>query len=156
LTAIGYANPNVGTVGFNGRINPAILRYFGANTTAAPTTTSSTSNLLAEMDLHPLENHGAQCGSAEADVKINLAFAFNIDLEFTVNGATFIPPTVPFPLQVMSGAEAAPELSPFEDVYTLPDNSVVEISVPGGSVGAPVSTYHLLQGSVSLRAIHCC
>ena len=89
------ADPNNGNTGFDGGINSAILRYSGANTTAEPTTTSTTSNLMAETDLHPLENPGAPGGSAEADVKLNLAFAFTSDNVLTVNGATFTTPTVP-------------------------------------------------------------
>lgn len=52
------ANPNLGTTGFSGGINSAILRYSGAAATE-PTTTQSTSNPLVETNLHPTENPGA-------------------------------------------------------------------------------------------------
>ena len=48
------ANPNLGTTGFAGGINSAILRYKGAPV-AEPTTTQTTSTKpLQEPNLHPL------------------------------------------------------------------------------------------------------
>ncbi|CAA7270051.1 unnamed protein product [Cyclocybe aegerita] len=47
-----------------------------------------------------------------------------------VNGATFTSTMVPVLLQIMS-------LLPSGSVYTLPVNSVIELSIPGGSVGSP-------------------
>jgi iron transport multicopper oxidase len=53
------ANPNVGSTGFAGGINSAVLRYIGADD-ADPTTTQATpAALLLEKDLVPLENPGA-------------------------------------------------------------------------------------------------
>lgn len=51
---------------------------------------------------------------------------------------TFVPPTAPVLLQVLSGAQAAQDLLPSGSVYTLPPNKVIEISIPGGAPGAPV------------------
>jgi iron transport multicopper oxidase len=51
---------------------------------------------------------------------------------------TFVPPTLPVMLQVLSGAQAAQDLLPAGSVYSLPPNKVIEISIPGGAPGAPV------------------
>jgi len=76
--------------------------------------------------------------SGGADVNINLAIAFNAtELLFTVNGATFQPPTVPVLLQILSGAKTASELLPTGSVYTLPRNKTVELTLPGGAAGSP-------------------
>ena len=72
------ALPNVGTLSFDGGINSAILRYDGA-AEVEPTTTQSTSTaVLAETDLVPLEDLAAP-GEAVAggvDVAINFDFSF--------------------------------------------------------------------------------
>ncbi|KAK0430041.1 laccase lcc5 [Armillaria borealis] len=131
------ANPSVGTLGFEGGINSAILRYTGADS-VEPDTASFTSVLpMNETDLVPLENQGAP-GSPEAggvDVALNLALAFTTSGVFTVNGAQFIPPTTPVLLQILSGARDANDLLPEGAVYPLPVNSTIEISMPGGVVG---------------------
>ncbi|GLB41431.1 putative multicopper oxidase family protein [Lyophyllum shimeji] len=137
------AKPNVALgVDFTGGINSAILRYSGA-AVADPTTTSTSSNPMLETNLHPLENPGApgahQAGGA--DVSLNLAIAF-AGGKFTVNGATFAPPTAPVLLQIMSGARTAADLLPAGSVYPLPPNKVIEISIPGGTVGSP-HPFHL-------------
>ncbi len=58
---------------------------------------------------------------------------------FTVNGASFIPPTTPVLLQILSGARDANDLLPEGAVYPLPVNSTIEISMPGGVVGGGVN-----------------
>jgi iron transport multicopper oxidase len=45
-------------------------------------------------------------------------------------------------LQIMSGAQTAQDLLPAGSVYTLPSNSVIELSMPGGSTGSP-HPFHL-------------
>jgi iron transport multicopper oxidase len=75
-------------------------------------------------------------------VNINLAILFDFTiLKFTINGATFIPPTAPVLLQILSGARTAQDLLPPGDVYVLPPNKVIEISIPGGAIGSPVSKF---------------
>ncbi|TFK32861.1 laccase 2 precursor [Crucibulum laeve] len=139
------ANPNVGTTGFDGGINSAILRYAGANDTDPTTDQTPNSNPLLETNLHPLENPGAPgtAVSGGADVNLDLEIAFSVtDLQFSINGATFIPPTTPVLLQIMSGAQTAQDLLPAGSVYVLPPNKVVELSIPGGSIGSP-HPFHL-------------
>ncbi|KAF5323633.1 hypothetical protein D9758_017077 [Tetrapyrgos nigripes] len=132
------ANPSIGTQGFAGGINSAILRYVQADATVEPDTPLEiATNPLVEADLVPLENPGApgQPQVGGVDVAINLAVTFAG--QFAVNGATFIPPTVPVLLQILSGAQSANDLLPAGSVYNLPLNSTVELSLPAGAVGGP-------------------
>ena len=139
------ANPSLGTTGFAGGINSAVLRYLGAPVNKDPNTTQTpNSNPLREQNLHPLNIFTTVPGLPHvggADVSINLNIQFNFtSLQFTVNGASFIPPTAPVLLQILSGARTAQELLPPGDVYVLPSNKVIEVTIPGGQgVGFPVS-----------------
>jgi len=122
-----------------GGLNSAILRYVGAPV-AEPHTTQTLSNPLVETNLHPLQ-HPAAPGIPKpgaADVNLNLDISFNAAIpEWLVNNATFEPPSVPVLLQIISGAMTAQSLMPTGAVYLLPLNKVIEISMPGGSVGSP-------------------
>lgn len=137
------ANPNLGTTGFAGGINSAILRYVLANPLVDPTTTQTPSTSpLVEANLVPLENPAApgvpQVGAA--DVSINLNFGFDVaNLELTINGVAFHSPTVPVLLQILSGTVNAQDLLPSGSVYSLPPNKVIELSMPAGVAGGPVS-----------------
>ncbi|KAE9398106.1 laccase lcc6 [Gymnopus androsaceus JB14] len=131
------ANPNRGTPGFEGNINSAILRYNGAPL-VNPTTNDTADNLLAETSLAPLENPGAP-GTATldgVDLALNLNLSFNFPDTFYVNGATFVPPTVPVLLQIISGATTAAELLPAGSVYNLPLNSSIQLSFDATTVAA--------------------
>ncbi|KAG6828776.1 hypothetical protein H0H92_006800 [Tricholoma furcatifolium] len=134
------AQSSSGPTTFDGGLNSAIFRYLGAPI-EEPTTNSSLSNPLVETNLHPLVDPGAPGGSGPADVQLYLDIAF-ANAEFTINGATFVPPTTPVLLQILSGAQLATDLLPAGSVYTLPPNQVIEIIVPGGTVGAP-HPFHL-------------
>ncbi|KAJ7635013.1 laccase 2 precursor [Roridomyces roridus] len=138
------ANPNIGTTGFDGGINSAILRYVGA-TVAEPTTVSVSTNPMVETNLH---SYGYSTvpgkpypGGADININLKVDLDFNT-LKFTVNGAPFDSPSVPVILQILSGARTAQELLPPGSVYALPPNRVIEISVPGGTIGAP-HPFHL-------------
>ncbi|KAJ3902727.1 laccase [Lentinula edodes] len=139
------ANPNNGHTGFAGGINSAILRYSGAPV-ADPVTTQTSANLLQETSLVPRENPGAP-GNATAngvDVDLNLVLSF-VGGRFEINGVSFVPPTVPVLLQILSGATTAAELLPSGSVYTLPLNSVIQLSfntVAVAAVGGP-HPFHL-------------
>ncbi|KAJ7024838.1 laccase [Mycena alexandri] len=139
------ANPNIGlATGFAGGINSAILRYVGAPN-AEPTTSSTGTTPLVETALHPLVPSPVPGKPVPggADINLNLVITLNTtDFRFNVNGFSFIPPTAPVLLQVLSGAQAAQDLLPAGSVYTLPPNKVIEISIPGGSPGAP-HPFHL-------------
>ncbi|KAG5636381.1 hypothetical protein H0H81_008245 [Sphagnurus paluster] len=138
------ADPDVrGFPGFDRGRNSAILRYQGA-LVADPTTTYSSTRPMKETNLRALINPKSP-GSpvlGGADVTINLAHAFNFQtLRFEVNGVTYKDPKMPVLLQILSGSFTAQELLPKGSVYTLPPNSVIEISMPGSSAvtGGPVS-----------------
>ena len=55
-------------------------------------------------------------------------------MEFFINCAGSIPRSVPVLLQVQSGNLTAQSLLPPRSMYTLPLNSVIEVSIPGGLV----------------------
>jgi len=139
------ANPNLGTTGFAGGLNSAILRYWGAPNTDPITTQTPNSAPMQEGSLAPLSNPGAPGvpTPGAADVNINLAIGFDFaQFHFLINGAAFVSPTVPALLQIMSGAMTPGALLPSGSVYVLPPNKVVEISIPGGSIGSPVCVIH--------------
>ena len=58
---------------------------------------------------------------------------------FLVNGFIFEPPTVPVLLQILSGAKNASQLLPAPSIYGLDANKSVELTIPGGAIGGPVS-----------------
>ncbi|KAF8631818.1 hypothetical protein AX15_002187 [Amanita polypyramis BW_CC] len=136
------ANPNLGNQGFANGINSAILRYAGAPVVDPTTNQSATTNLLLETSLSPLKNPGAPGRPYQggADVNLNLDIVFNFtSLHFEINGATFIPAPIPVLLQILSGARTAQELLPPGSVYVLPPGKSIEVSIPGGTPGSPVS-----------------
>ncbi|KAJ7138287.1 laccase 1 [Mycena epipterygia] len=136
------AQPNLGNTTFIDGLNSAILRYTGAPA-HDPITTSNITHPLVETSLHPLINSpvpGAPHPGG-ADVNLNLGIVFN-GSRFLINGATFTPPTAPVLLQILSGAHTAQELLPSGSIYQLPPNKVIEVSIPGGSPGAP-HPFHL-------------
>lgn len=137
--------PNNGPQGFTGGVNSAILRYVGG-TVADPTTPQVTSiNPLLETNLHPLTDPAAP-GPAVPAASSNgavMPLSFNISFNagtFLVNNVAFDPPSVPVLLQILSGTPAQ-SLLPTGSVYVLPPDTVIEISIPGGAIGAPVRTF---------------
>ncbi|KAJ7831028.1 laccase [Mycena olivaceomarginata] len=136
---------NGGTAGFDNGINSAILRYVGAAVVDPATTATTAAAPLAETDLHPLVATpvpGTHTVGA-VDVALNLAITLDFTtFKFAVNGASYTSPTLPVLLQILSGQHTAAELLPAGSVYTLPPNSVVELSIPGGTPGAP-HPFHL-------------
>ncbi|KAF9533796.1 laccase [Crepidotus variabilis] len=134
------ADPNVGTKGFEGGLNSAILRYVDASE-SEPTSVSSTSNRLFETNLHPLDYPDALGlpfpGGADVNINLDIAFRVKPFLAFTVNDISFVPPTVPALLQIMSGAKTAQDLMPTGSYYALPPHAVVELSLPARAGGSP-------------------
>ncbi|KAJ6475006.1 laccase 2 precursor [Mycena vulgaris] len=130
--------------GFVNATNSAILRYATAPK-RDPTTNSTITQPLLETSLHPLV-HTPVPGAPHpggADVVLNLQITFNAtDARFEINNASFIPPTAPVLLQILSGVHTAQQLLPAGSVYELPPNKVIEVSIPGGSPGAP-HPFHL-------------
>nr|AYR00610.1 laccase 5 [Steccherinum murashkinskyi] len=139
------ALPQPGPPGFDGALNSAILRYVGAPEEEPTTTQGISTQPMMETDLHPLENPGApgQPTPGGVDKAYNLLFDFDgLSGKFTINKATFVPPTVPVLLQILSGAVAPQDLLPSGSVFEIPGNSVIEISMPAGVLGGP-HPFHL-------------
>lgn len=132
------ANPNRGTTGFVGGLNSAILRYSGAAVADPTTSQTPFSNPMLETNLHPLVSPAAPGlpTPGGVDVAHNLAITFGGG-RFSINGASFTPPTAPVLLQIMSGAMTPGSLLPAGSMYFLPPNKVIELSIPGGSAGSP-------------------
>jgi iron transport multicopper oxidase len=130
---------------FEGGVNSAILRYKGASN-AEPTTTQQTSqNLLVEADLHPLFNPTAPGTPTPdgADTTLNLNLTFDTStFRFSINGTSFVPPSVPVLLQILSGAQNAHDLLPEGSVYTVERGKTVQINLPSGLIGGP-HPFHL-------------
>ena len=62
---------------------------------------------------------------------------------FLVNGVSFVPPTVPVLLQILSGARNASQLLPAGSIYGLDLNKSVELTIPAGVIGGPVRIFEL-------------
>ncbi|KAF7329657.1 Laccase I [Mycena kentingensis (nom. inval.)] len=133
--------------GFVNGTNSAILRYVGAPI-REPTTTSNLVNPLIENNLKPLVRTPVPGKPVPGGADVNLNLVITLDasdpaaVRFAINNASFIPPTAPVLLQILSGAQYAQDLLPPGSVYELPPNEVIEISIPGGSAGAP-HPFHL-------------
>ncbi|KAJ6449050.1 laccase [Mycena sanguinolenta] len=121
----------------------AILRYAGAHT-ADPTTNTVSTLPLVETALHPLVNTPVpgQPHPGGADMVLNLPITLTPNFTFAINGTSFVPPTAPVLLQILSGAQSAQNLLPKGSVIELPPNKVIEVSIPGGSPGSP-HPFHL-------------
>ncbi|KAJ7071964.1 laccase [Mycena amicta] len=136
---------NGGTAGFDNGINSAILRYDTADAVDPATTQSTSTAALVETDLHPLVATPVPGDAVVggADVVMNLVISLDFTtFTFEINGKSFTPPTAPVLLQILSGAQSATDLLPTGSVFTLPANAVVELSIAGGTPGAP-HPFHL-------------
>ncbi|KAJ7182989.1 laccase [Mycena crocata] len=142
------ALPNYVNTGFENNTNSAILRYIGAPKVDPKTITRIGTKLLSETDLHPLipvPVPGAPHVGG-ADVSINLEIGVDVSgaaPKYTLGGSSFLPPTSPALLQILSGAQSAQDLLPTGSYYSLPPNKVVEISIPGGADGGAPHPFHL-------------
>jgi iron transport multicopper oxidase len=56
-----------------------------------------------------------------------------------VNDVSFQNPSVPILLQILSGAQRVQDLVPAGSIYGLNRGEVVELTIPAGVVGGPVS-----------------
>jgi len=150
------AQPNAGDVSFEGGINSAILRYVGAPVAEPTTTTTTDRTPLNEVDLRPLNNPGVpgQPFRGGADFNRNLKFSFANNV-FSVDNTTYVNPSVPALLQILSGAQTAQDLLPEGQFIPLPADSVIELSMPGGVVGGghPLHlhghTFHVIRSANS-------
>ncbi|KAI0078066.1 laccase 5 [Panus rudis PR-1116 ss-1] len=137
------AQPNTGNTTFIGGLNSAILRYVGAPKKEPVTVQQPSKTPLKEIDLRPLKYTPVpgKPYPGGADIVKNLALSFNGG-KFFINNQSFVPPTVPVLLQILSGHHDASELLPPGGVIGLERNKVVEITLPGGVIGSP-HPFHL-------------
>ncbi|KAF8997070.1 laccase [Cyathus striatus] len=119
-------NPN-----FNPNLTLAILRYKGAPK-ADPTTNNPGGAKLLDTQMHPIasENPG-MLGDGPADVAITLNISQPNPPFWDINGISYVSPTVPVLLQLLSGAKKPQDLLPSEQIFILPKNKLIEVSIPG-------------------------
>ncbi|KAJ8083663.1 hypothetical protein PM082_009539 [Marasmius tenuissimus] len=139
------ANPNLGTPGFAGGINSAILRYKGTpNEEPATNTTSPNDKLLNENDLRSLQDVPGEPVPGGADHVLNMTIGFQTDTGlFTINDTPFISPTTPVLLQILSGAQKPEDLLPSKSIYALPRNKTIEINFALSSDAGQPHPMHL-------------
>ncbi|KAG2336509.1 laccase [Suillus weaverae] len=132
------ALPSTPGLSFNNGQSSAILRYNGAPV-AEPTTNQTKSIMqLVENNLHAFINPGAPGIPEYGKADINLRMVVNnTGGIYSINGATYKPPTVPVLLQILSGAQHATDLLPAGSVYVLEANKVVELTMLAVTVGGP-------------------
>ncbi|KAL0569009.1 laccase, multicopper oxidase, benzenediol:oxygen oxidorectuctase [Marasmius crinis-equi] len=119
-------NPN-----FDPTLTKAILRYKGAPD-AEPTTSNVAGMKLNDADMHPIAQEGpGKLGDGPADVAFNLVITQPNLPFFDINGISYISPTLPVLLQILSGASAPEDVMPSEQIHWIPPNAIVEISIPG-------------------------
>nr|AEL16568.1 laccase [Cerrena sp. CTL-2011] len=138
------ANPNVGTPGFTGGINSAILRYNGAAVVEPTTSQTDPKKPLRESELHPLVPTPVPglptVGGVDVAKHLVVGLTPN-GLLYTINGNPFISPSVPVLLQILSGANTAQDLLP-QGVIELPFNKTIELSLAADVIAGP-HPFHL-------------
>jgi iron transport multicopper oxidase len=77
-----------------------------------------------------------------ADKVFNLAITISAG-NFAINGVPFVNPSVPVLLQILSGAQTPSSLLPAGSIYSISPGDVVELTIPGGTPGAPVRYFSL-------------
>lgn len=148
-------NRNISTTFENG-VNSAILRYKGASIAEPTSAQPKVMKTLREKDLHPLTNPFPPGNPTldGADVTFNLSLSFDVEaFRFSINNNSFIPPTVPVLLQILSGTHNAHDLLPKGGVLTVERDKVVQINMPSGLIGGP-HPFHL-HGVCMLQFLSC-
>jgi iron transport multicopper oxidase len=143
-----HADPDSGTN------STAVLRYAGSPQVGPKNNTAPSLVALNETNLHPLNPPPLRLLREDgANVKLNMVLAKNgTSSNFLVNGVQYTSPSVPVLLQLLSGAITASDLAPSGSVYTLPRNSVIEISFnPDDAPGGPVSSSYVSSIDFTLK-----
>lgn len=119
--------------------NSAILRYEGAPEVDPTTPNPSTfTNPLVETNLHALINPAAPGVPGYGNADHNLALVISLDgALFYVNNTSFVSPSVPVLLQILSGTRHPSELLPNGSVYILEPNKVIELTMSVTGFGGP-------------------
>ncbi|KAJ7688671.1 laccase 5 [Mycena rosella] len=138
--------PNFGDTSFTGGVNSAILRYSGAAASDPKIQNTTSVQPLLETDLHPLIPVPVpglpEVGGADVTINLNIGLDFST-VRYTMNGVSFVPPSAPVLLQILSGAQDAQALIPSGSYYALPPNKVIEISIPGDVNPGGPHPFHL-------------
>ncbi|KAF8907135.1 putative laccase 1d precursor [Mucidula mucida] len=127
------APPTGGNLANNPNQNPnfalAIVRYEGAPA-VEPTTTRVPGVKLDDGLMHPIAQEGpGKLGDQPADVHYVLNIAQPNPPFFDINGISYVSPSVPVLLQILSGAAQPQDFLP--SVFLLPPNKTIDISIPG-------------------------
>jgi iron transport multicopper oxidase len=110
----------------------AILRYAGAPA-VDPITVNTPGVKLNDSVMHPIAEVGpGNLGDGPADFAITLNISQPNPPLFDINGISYVSPTVPVLLQILSGAHSPADFFPSENTIVLPRNSIIEVSIPGG------------------------
>ncbi|KAJ3865330.1 laccase [Lentinula novae-zelandiae] len=121
-------NPNL-----NPNLTLAIVRYAGAPD-AEPTSnnTGILGTKLDDANMHPIasENPG-KLGSAPPDIFFELNIAQPNPPFFDINNISYISPTLPVLLQILSGAAQPTDFLPSNQVLLITPNATIEVSIPG-------------------------
>lgn len=70
-----------------------------------------------------------------------------------MNNVSFEEPSVPILLQILSGAKRVQDLVPSGSIYGLNRSEVVELTIPAGVVGGPVSPVRFYHSSPMCDAL---
>jgi iron transport multicopper oxidase len=130
---------------FASGVNSAILRYKGAPNAEPTTIQQAKQNLLAEATIHPLlpSSVPGEPTPNGADTTFNLNLTFDASkFRFSIDNHSFVPPSVPVLLQILSGARNAHDLLPEGSVYTVERGKTIQVNLPSGLIGGP-HPFHL-------------
>ena len=83
-------------------------------------------------------------------VSLEDQISFPNGFQYSINGFPFEFPTIPVLLQILSGAKKASELLPAGNIYGLDANKSVELTIPGGATGGPVSVQRAVIAETTL------
>ncbi|KAJ7157671.1 laccase2 [Mycena crocata] len=120
-------NPN-----FNPNLTLAILRYEGAPA-VEPKTKDIAGRVYDDSFMHPIASEKpGKLGSAPADIPKVLTISQTTGSPFfDINGISYLSPSLPVLLQLLSGAAKPADFLPSEQVILLESNKIVDISIPG-------------------------
>jgi len=127
----GVAGPG-GNVNLNNSLALAVLRYAGApEEEPAMTAPPNITNPLLEQNLHTAFFPGLPAGDGPPDVHILLNITQPHPPFWEINGISWVPPSVPALLQILSGAAEPQDFVPSEHLFVLPRNKTIEVNIPG-------------------------
>ncbi|KAK7046367.1 laccase 3 [Favolaschia claudopus] len=120
-------NPN-----FQPNLTLAILRYVGAPE-VEPKTVDVPGTKLNDSLMHPIASEGpGSLGSKPPDFAKVLKITQSPNSPFfDINGISYLSPSLPVLLQLLSGAGKPNDFLPSEQVIILPTNSIIDITIPG-------------------------